>query len=437
MPRSGWPFDYSDIEPYYRAAHELCSVQGPFDYTPEGWDNPAAPTRLIPDAEALSAVIFKISPKNHFHSFWQECLASDQIQLLLRTTATTIRTTADGGEVTGVEVQSAGQSLRVVQAKRYVLASGGIENARLLLNSDSVNRAGLGNEHNVVGRYFMEHLLFTTGYVRPRDPGLLDRLQFYSQRTERGAFVEAWLSLSQGILRQSRLQGAAFALRPMYSGDLSAGVVAARNLWQLRGRRPSMFYPLAQVSAMARDSLGLLRLTGAKLRRRHHPPDVFALEVVAEQAPNSESRVTLGNEIDSLGMRRVNLDWRPMPMDFASVSRAQAIIKAELSREGIGELVSMMAPPYGPILSGVGHHHIGTTRMSADPRLGAVDANLQVHGLSNLYVAGSSVFPTGGFVPPTMTIVALSLRLAEHLLRTDAGRAKAGFSDGAVPSPSV
>jgi choline dehydrogenase-like flavoprotein len=143
----------------------------------------------------------------------------------------------------------------------------------------------------------------------------------------------------------------------------------------------------------------------------------FILESKSEQAPNPDSRVTLDHAHDAFGLNRVKLDWRMLPIDRRTVVRAEAIIEDELVRLGIGTLAPLDPAEiegWPANLEG-GWHQIGTTRADNDPKHGVVDAQGQVHGMVNLFIAGSSTFPTAGAAPPTLTIVAMALRLAQHL----------------------
>jgi choline dehydrogenase-like flavoprotein len=138
-----------------------------------------------------------------------------------------------------------------------------------------------------------------------------------------------------------------------------------------------------------------------------------------DPAPNRDSRVTLGAELDPLGQRRVNLNWRLSPLDKYSVRRTLEIIGMELGRAGLGRLqvkIDDSDTAWPEDLIGA-NHHMGTTRMNDDPKQGVVDKNCRVHGVSNLFIAGSSVFPTAGSGTPTFMIVVLALRLADHVKR--------------------
>ena len=151
-------------------------------------------------------------------------------------------------------------------------------------------------------------------------------------------------------------------------------------------------------------------------------PRFFNLMTRQEQAPNPDSRVTLGRERDALGMPRVQLDWRLTDLDRRSFQRFYEVLGRELGRSGVGrarmkEWVLAADAAWPSTLSG-GWHHMGTTRMHDDPTQGVVDANCKVHGLANLSVAGAAVYPTAGCANPTLTLVALSLRLSDHLKTT-------------------
>ena len=143
----------------------------------------------------------------------------------------------------------------------------------------------------------------------------------------------------------------------------------------------------------------------------------FALSNACEQVPNAESRVQLSYERDALGMKRVALKWRLSALDRDSVRRSHEILAREIGRAGLGRVKPGLGDASGtwPADMNGARHHLGTTRMHADPKQGVVDADARVHGVANLYVAGSSVFPTSGSANPTLTIVALALRLADHL----------------------
>jgi choline dehydrogenase-like flavoprotein len=151
---------------------------------------------------------------------------------------------------------------------------------------------------------------------------------------------------------------------------------------------------------------------------RSAPIDKLRLSCLGEQVPNPASRVTLSDERDPLGIPRAQLDWRLSELDREGVAKLARTVGTELGRLGAGRLRlrdwTLETGGWPEDLQG-GHHHMGTTRMADDPKAGVVDRNCRVHGIDNLYVAGSSVFPTAGYANPTLTILALTLRLADHL----------------------
>jgi len=137
---------------------------------------------------------------------------------------------------------------------------------------------------------------------------------------------------------------------------------------------------------------------------------------LVEQSPDPANRIVLSDELDQLGQRRIKIFWRWNELDLNSIRRTQEIFRQEFATAGIGTFTPTKASALGkPLAFSSPHHFMGATRMHDDPRRGVVDANCRVHGLQNLFIAGSSVFPTGGFANPTLTVVAMTLRLAEHL----------------------
>jgi choline dehydrogenase-like flavoprotein len=150
---------------------------------------------------------------------------------------------------------------------------------------------------------------------------------------------------------------------------------------------------------------------------------VLVLRAQAEQAPNPGSRVTLGSRRDDLGLPVARVDWRVSDDDRASIRASQQVLDATLAAAGLGRVALPMGDEDPPALFEGNFHHLGTTRIHPDPARGVVDADCRVHGVANLYVAGSSVFPTFGCSNPTLTLVALALRLAGHLRERLAGPA--------------
>ena len=320
-----------------------------------------------------------------------------------------------------------------VSAKMFVLAAGAIETAKLLLLSNKQQKVGLGNQHDLVGRFFMEHLHFWSGLYIPSDPNMFQKTALYNAiHKVKDVPIIGKLALSEDVLRKEKLLNYVMQITPridlysslcevFYPAIESGGVDSLRTLRSalLSGRAPDelgrhLANILSSMNDVAKTSYRYLKKKFL-IHFNKKKVNLYTLHHMSEQAPNPNSRITLSQERDALGQNRVRLNWQFSPIDIRSAIRAQEIIDEELRRAGLGRLFVGMKDEFNPHPVGGGWHHMGTTRMSDDPQKGVVDRNCKVHGISNLYVAGPSVFPTGGYANPSLTIVALTLRLADHL----------------------
>ena len=433
VPGSGWPFDREALAPFYARAHELCDA-GPYDY-----EAPAA--RPFGDA-AVASGLFRFGAAETFTRTRRERVArSATVRVVTDASATRLHKHDDGRRVDEVEGSSApGRSFRL-RAHRYVLAAGGIENPRLLLLS------GIGDE-SLVGRCFMDH---PTIHCRLElAPGSRLDLGFYDTRTVSERLVLGGLELPEQTLRDEGLLNGTFFVVPARDRELRAAAAAKALLGAARERRlPRQPVRRAAEVAAGIEALGFVahrRLAHAvprleptlRLWRRRSTlldtlgvgpvsgwstlrarPRAFDLHHVIEQTPDPKRRVTLGSGRDRLGLPVARLHWFVGGRELESAERAEALLAAELERRGMGRLrTGRELAPEGDVAAALhptAHHHLGTTRMHRDPRHGVVDADARVHGVANLFVAGGSVFPTSGFVNPTLTIVALALRLGAFL----------------------
>ncbi len=223
------------------------------------------------------------------------------------------------------------------------------------------------------------------------------------------------LTLSEEVIRQERMLNYVVSIHPKMC-PAPYGVAAEKVIAASKAAKSLLLKNKIgkHLGGMINDLEKIATSVYGKIRD-NNKIRVFALNHMSEQLPNPDSRVTLMEECDALGQRRARLDWRMTHLDMKTIIRGQEIIDEELRNAGLGRLHIEMheeVPP--PHLTG-GWHHMGTTRMHTDPRQGVVDENCRVHGVSNLFIAGPSVFPTGGYANPVLTIVALSLRLADHI----------------------
>jgi len=283
------------------------------------------------------------------------------------------------------------------------------------LLSRRVHRRGLGNERDVVGRFFAERLSARTGYVIPARPGFAERGDFSAVQAVSDALVQKALRISDAVQRERQLLNCAFLLM---TRNLSMTAEAFRSLATLvkAGRRWPL--PDGMLGHAGNVATGLTDLGALARDRLRSPGDVrsvIAIRVQAEQAPNPDSRVTLGSRRDPFGLPVAQVAWRPVESDRISIRASQERLDAALRAAGIGRVQFMLGDEHPAVLWEGNFHHLGATRMHTDPNKGVVDADCRVHGIRNLYVAGSSVFPTYGCSNPTLTVVALALRLADHL----------------------
>jgi choline dehydrogenase-like flavoprotein len=323
----------------------------------------------------------------------------------------------DGGQA-GTEIESlsvktlSGQQFKV-RARIYVLAAGGLENARLLLASGESGGNGLGNPHDLVGRFLMVHLAYSAGTIVLADPHMdFDFMTSgpYSPDTYR---LHPFVGLTGQAMRERHLPsimiGWVFQFSPV------VGTVDA--LKRLTSRDGPKGSTLTDLSKVIGDLEGVASFTVRKmLFGQGIPIEALQLWGASEQQPNPLSRVMLGSKRDQLGLPEIAVDWRLTDEDRSAAATTIRLLGTEIGRAGFGRLRSSFGEDDASPKDFEGNaHHMGTTRMHRDPAQGVVDENCRVHTVANLYAAGSSVFPTGGASNPTLTIVALALRLADHL----------------------
>lgn len=423
IPWSGWPIRREDLDPYYPRALEICDL-------PERAFDLAACRAAYPDlhllmesSTALEPHLYRWSEPTRFGQKYREGLVeSGNVTVYLHGTATEIVAGDAARSVRSVRVHSAPDHAAHVSARLFVLATGGIENPRLLLSASGAPPGGLGNGHDLVGRFFMEHprirKVATMWLFEPlADHGLHTGVEIDGTR------LRVALALSGAAQAQERIPRASFRLFSL--PPTAPGVRAGRKLIAdlKEGRFPR--HLASRLGAVIRDAEEVVRTareTRDERRARFWgydgPTREFLVELAGEQTPNPESRVTLSTRRGPLGQPRAQLDWRLTPLDWRGLRDGLRVLGRELGRAGLGRLqaAEVTDEELSDVLLGE-NHHMGTTRMAADPSVGVVDASCRVHGVENLYVAGSSVFATGGTANPTLTIVALALRLAEHLER--------------------
>ncbi len=369
---TAWPIGIADLEPWLPEAVRLLELP----------DFAAG----VAFGDALREVSFRYSPPVNFaHKFGDEFRRSERIDVALDSYVTGFD--VEDGRIVHARVRDSGGADRRIAARRFVLCAGGIENSRLLLWANVQSGGRVVPEPAALGRYWMEHPHFTLGHV------LLEN-DFPFEFDEKGT---VFISPTAAAMREHRLLNIGLRLHPAKEG------VTRRLITELACVAPGL---------------------GEKVFRRFGKRLVCGLLLRAswEQPPRPYNRVVLGDKVDAFGIPRTDLHWYLEDFDRRTPSAAARLLGAEFATRRIGRLRlerwldGLEDFPEDDEIGG--NHHMGGTRMSRDPRQGVVDADCRVHGMGNLYIGGSSVFPSTGFANPTLTIVQLALRLADHLARS-------------------
>jgi choline dehydrogenase-like flavoprotein len=444
VPHSDWPISYEDIEPFYAGARSFCQIE-PHDIVDGAFLTPPGRAPIPFDENHLANRTFARSPIVFGDAYRATLERAPNITVLLHANLLELRSRACGTSVEHARIGSLNGRESIVRARHYVLASGGMENARLLLLSNAHHPAGLGNDHDQVGRYFMDHPSGRLGTLHSRSSGTVTRP--YDRRLGKGRVpVFPEICLSDAAQRNHAILGGRvhpFAMEGHVPNGIRAvrelraalrtptrdeGTLLAEQLCEAM-RNPALSShggAAAMPEGIARLALrvapGMWDIAKAFSRRMTDRPTVPSdrVELIGyfEQAPNPLSRITLGNDLDALGQRKACVDWQLTALDRHTYRVAATLSGDELAKACNGRFEPepwLLEENARPPVHGTAHH-MGTTRMSDDPRRGVVDRHCRVHGIDNLHVAGSSVFSTsGGWAFPTLTIVALSQRLAQTL----------------------
>jgi choline dehydrogenase-like flavoprotein len=411
LPHHGWPFERKHLDPYYERAQRICNL-GPFEYDVTSWEHRGLGTAMPLDDQRIRSTMFQFGLDSSFDRFERPLADAPNVQVVTHATAIRIAT-SDGGGVAHVHGATLERNTFAVEADTFVLAAGAIENARLLLASDGGHGRGVGNEYDLVGRFFMEHPDVEVGFFIPDRELMADDFTLYtSQPVSDAVNAHAMLRPSDAVLMREHLLNSVIRLRRTYPSAMSAAARSARAI------RRSVHHGVPTADLVAHTARALRhagQLVGHQLRKRSSAPTVLGLDIMSEQGPNPYSRVRLGQRRDRFDLPVTVLDWRLDQRDWHSIRRACELLGECVADAGIGTVVCTLDDQPGrPAVFG-NWHHLGTTRMHTDPSKGVVDEHCRVHGVDNLYVAGGSVFPTGGYANPTLTIAALALRLADRL----------------------
>jgi choline dehydrogenase-like flavoprotein len=421
VPFSEWPIGKDELLPYYERAREA------FELGSAPFEDPDLLRRVLaqidPDLPAFDPGVlvnrYYLKSGVHFGVDHQSLHRIPNITLLLHANAVNLQTSGDAETLERIDIRAIMGRSGTIRARAYILACGGIETARLLLASNTVEPDGVGNRYDLVGRFFMDHPSGTCGTVVTDRPEALVAAYDHSWHWDRHLPIYPTLCLSDRLQERMQLLNARYRLVNREAEPVADGVMALRGLLdQVRRRRMNgdVFRQLRRIGA---DLGHVATATRRRFKGRNVTPTRLDLDGVFEQAPNPNSRITLSDEFDSLGQRRAKLDWRFTELDWRTFRQFADHFDMQLRELGLGYLETADwllsdEPELSSQVRGVAHH-LGATRMSDDPRSGVVDRNCRVYGIDNLFINSGSVMPTGGFAGPTFTIVALGIRLADHL----------------------
>ena len=455
VPDSGWPLSYADLLPYYPRANALAEA-GRFSYEADDALGPQA----APLIGGFSSQILRTGglerfscPTDFGRRYARRLELAPGVRLLLGANCTALRLQADGQALQTLEVATLAGKRFKVAPRATVLASGGLETARLLLASRDVSAAGVGNQHDVVGRYYMCHIAGNVGTLTVQ--GQPSAVRHGYEMTPEGIYCRRRLAVSAAEQRRLGLANAVARLHfpritdPVHRSGVLSGLFLARKLISYEyskrlndGKPPTAAVYARHLLNVVSDPLDTSAFLLHWLRKRTFAerkfPSVilrnrsnrFSLELHAEQIPQASSRVSLIDKVDALGMPQLRVDWRYSQSDIESVRRTLDVMVQEFAHSGVARFDYQRETLEQDLMrfGAYGGHHIGTTRMGNDVRTSVVNADCQLHSVRNLFVAGSAVFPTSSQANPTLTLIALSLRLAQTLAR------RLGSSQGTAPS---
>jgi len=371
IAETAWPIARSDLDPYLDRARDILEVKP----VPDG--------PMLGDS-GLKRIGMAFSPPVRFAEKYREPLEqSPFVQVVLN--ANLIGTRAENGQVTHARIADYDGNERMVAAKHFVIACGGIENSRQLLWLHESGQLPLGESAPVVGRYWGEHPHAPIGDVvilKDEAFRFLDfALDFFAPTPE---FMEKNRSLNcQLFLKSTHYGGAKEVIADLLCTAPTLGQWAMHKFGKT----------LACVAE---------------------------LNAAWEQEPLATNRISLGDEKDRFGVPRPILHWKRSPQDYrtlreTAVAFAKYCANADIARVRLPEWLLSDKGEFPEIGYIAGYHHMGGTRMAASADKGVVDANCRIFGYDNIYVAGSSVFASVGHANPTFSIVELTLRLADHL----------------------
>lgn len=452
IPNSGWPISHMDVQPYMAPACVLSEAGVPeFDARKVFPETQAEIIRGFDNPDIVSWPLERWSIPTDFAKRYRSDLdAAPHVRVLMHAHATHLQLSAEGNTLSSVDAACSLGQVFHVKAKRTVLGCGGLENARLLLAARDVAPQGIGNEHDQVGRYYQSHRFGVCGHAVFKDPtkdfiyefekdqdGVYCRRRFWMTpeaqanhqvcnvvgfffRNVSGSSEHRNAMVSCVLLIKTLLGGARKGPKRLFEILRDQRRELSQHACIVLKDGPSVFRQLAEVAytrCFQKRRLPMV-LPPRKINR-------FPLFYQTEHTPLYESRVVLDeNAVDEFGMPRLDARIRFCETDYRTCSTFVKLFKQRFEEAGLGtfeisEEEQRLLDNPNPLDFNSNAHNVGTTRMSATPEQGVVDVNCRLHSVNNLFISGASVFPTSSHANPTLLIVALGLRLADHLKQID------------------
>ena len=416
---SGWPISKTDLEPYYRAAQPVFGL-GQEGYDPVEWQSDSMKLLEFSD-DLITSNMFQGCEAKRFGAVYRaELLASSNLDTYLHANAIDIQSSENGKEIVRIKFACLNGNRFTVNAKTYLLALGGLENSRLLLASNGVQSKGLANGNDLVGRYFSDHYYFARLGLMVV-PEANPNLNYYHKKIRvSGREIGLHFELASAVKKKKKL--------------LSTRIHISKVPWRAYSHdpgKPAINRDFGEKVASKLNSVWQ-SLSGLEKPNKNRPEsygelssaNLYSIGAWIEVNPRKDSRVYLNDDKDVFGMPRITLDWIIANNEKRSLMTSLNYFARQVGANGIGRVrLDLDEQSPWPWQGGgePGLHQMGGTRMNDSALKGVVDKHCKVHGIANLYIAGSSVFPTFGTANPTLTIVALALRLADHVKEIQSG----------------
>ncbi len=442
IPESGWPISYDDLLPFYVKANKYLEA-GQYEYDARKAFDPPAP----PMFKGYEGITFSTEGLERFSRptdvgkcYRDRIEKSSTIRCVTDLNVTYIQLQQDGSQVEHLNAKTLDGKGFKITANKFVLAMGGIEIPRLMLASRDVQKQGVGNDHDILGRFYMCHIAGNVGSLQIKGP--VSNVTHGYEVSPDGIYCRRRIQLKPNKQKELGVSNLVARLHfpkitdPSHKSGILSGLFMARRLISYEyskrlkdGESPSIGLFLRHFWNILTGPVDTVKflyhwLTKRTLAKRKFPSVIlpnknnnFSLEVHAEQIPIADSRITIIDEKDTLGVPKVCIDWKYCKQDVELAEKTLKAFAEDISAQGIGEFKYDEQNFEHELLrfGAYGGHHIGATRMGDDPQTSVVDKNCQVHDINNLFIASCSVFPTSSQANPTLTITAMAIRLADFL----------------------